>query len=294
MPNRKSGSSRFIAQLAAFLAVIAALAALLLLLRPHDTPATVPENAALSITVLDVGQGDAIVLSSGGQYMLVDAGENGCGGDVINYLKSLGVIRLEAIVGTHPHSDHIGGLDDVLDAIPADKLYLSPRTADTETYEDVLDAAERRGLAAIAPEPGSRFTLGEAELTFLWPPKEYESKEVNDWSLVLKVTAAGHSALLCGDIGEDAERALLDSGAALGCDVLKVAHHGSGTSSSKDFLEAASPAVALISVGAGNDYGHPDKRTLSRLADAGAACYRTDKEGNITVYFGQDGISVDK
>ncbi len=293
MSNRKPGSFRSIAQLTVFLALLAALAAVMLL-RPHSAPAAAPANAALGITVLDVGQGDAIVLSSGGQYMLVDAGENGCGDDVVNYLKSRGVQRLAAVVGTHPHSDHIGGLDDVLDAIPVGKLYLSPRTADTETYEDALDAAARRGLTATAPAPGDKFTLGEAELTFLWPPKEYKSNEVNDWSLVLRVTAAGYSALLCGDIEEDAERALLDSGAALGCDVLKVAHHGSGTSSGKDFLKAVSPEIALISVGAGNDYGHPDKRTLSRLADVGAACYRTDKEGNITVYFTSDGISVEK
>lgn len=293
MSNRKPGSFKSIAQLTAFLALLAALAAVMLL-RPHGTPAAAPANAALGITVLDVGQGDAIVLASGGQYMLVDAGENGRGDDVVKYLGSRGVERLAAVVGTHPHSDHIGGLDDVLDAIPADRLYLSPRTADTETYEDVLDAAARRGLAAVAPKPGDKFTLGEAELTFLWPPKEYDGKEANDWSLVLKVTAAGHSALLCGDISEDAERALQDSGAALGCDVLKVAHHGSSTSSAKDFLKAASPSVALISVGAGNDYGHPDKGTLFRLADVGAVCYRTDKEGNITVYFGQDDITVDK
>jgi beta-lactamase superfamily II metal-dependent hydrolase len=293
MSNRKPGPFRSIAQLTVFLALLAVLA-VVMLLRPHSTPAATPANAVLGITVLDVGQGDAIVLSSGGKTVLVDAGENGCGDDVVKYLKSRGVERLAAVVGTHPHSDHIGGLDEVLDAIPADMLYLSPRTADTETYEDVLDAAAGRGLTAIAPAPGDKFTLGGAEVTFLWPPKEYDGKEVNDWSLVLKVTAAGHGALLCGDIGEDAERALLDSGAVLGCDVLKVAHHGSGSSSNKDFLKAVSPAIVLISVGAGNDYGHPDKRTLSRLADVGAACYRTDKDGNITVYFGQYGITVDK
>lgn len=251
-----------------------------------------PQDYNLRVYVLDVGQGDSILLASGGKFMLVDAGENDKGDTVVADLKNLGVKSLAAVVGTHPHSDHIGGMDTVLKAFPVGALYLSPKTSNTETYEDVLDTAQAKGLSVTVPKPGDKFQLGDAELEFLWPPKGYDSKNENDCSIVILATAGGRKVLLCGDIEKEAEEGLLDLGAPLDCDVLKVAHHGSDTSSTKNFLKAASPQYALISVGLHNDYKHPDKDTLSRLINAGAEIHRTDLEGTITVTIKDGGISV--
>jgi beta-lactamase superfamily II metal-dependent hydrolase len=246
-------------------------------------PSSQPQSYDLRVTMLDVGQGDSILLSSGGQYMLIDAGENDQGDTVVSDLKSYGVDKLAAVVGTHPHSDHIGGLDTVIKAFPVDALYMPRKTANTQTYEDVLDAAAARKLKITVPLPGDKLKLGEAEITFLWPPGGFDSTNENDCSIVIMVKADGFKILLCGDIEKDAENGILSMGEAVGCDVLKVAHHGSDTSSTKDFLKQAMPKVALISVGLHNDYNHPDKSVLKRLSNIGAEVHRTDLNGTITV-----------
>jgi competence protein ComEC len=233
--------------------------------------------------MLDVGQGDSILLSSGGQYMLIDAGENDMGDRVVTDLKNMGVGRLAIVVGTHPHSDHIGGLDDVINAFPVGALYMPRKTANTQVYEDVLDAAKAHGLKINVPKPGDKLTLGEADITFLWPPADFDSDDVNDCSIVIMAEAGGYRALLCGDIEKDAENGILGLGESVGCDVLKVAHHGSDTSSTKDFLKQAEPRIALISVGKNNDYKQPDKNVLKRLSNIGAEVHRTDLNGTITV-----------
>jgi competence protein ComEC len=258
-----------------------------------QTNTTQPQGYDLKVYMLDVGQGDSILLASGGEYMLVDAGENDKGDTVVSDLRRLGVKKLTAAVGTHPHSDHIGGMDTVLKTFPVDTLYLSPKTENTETYEDVLDAADAKGLSVTVPKPGDTMMLGTAELEFLWPAEGYDSKNENNCSVVILVSAGGHKALLCGDIEKEAEKELLDSGLSVDCDMLKVAHHGSDTSSTKAFLKAASPQYAIISVGRNNDYKHPDKDVLGRLINAGAEIHRTDLEGTITVTFENGEITVD-
>lgn len=250
------------------------------------------EGSLLQAVVLDVGQGDSIILISGGHSMLIDAGENDRGDEVVAALRSLGVERLDAVVGTHPHSDHIGGLDTVLRAFPADALYMPAMAANTETYEDVLDAAKHAGVQVTVPRPGDRLSLGQAELTFLWPPEDYDADNANDHSIVLRAEAGGRSLLLCGDLEAGPERALIEGGAAVRCDVLKVAHHGSGTSTTGDFLAAARPDYALISVGRGNEYGHPDGDVVERLEDEGCTVLRTDRDGDITVVVDGEGLHV--
>jgi competence protein ComEC len=246
----------------------------------------------LKVIMLDVGQGDSILLCSGGQYMLVDTGENDQGDTVLADLKALGVKKLAAIVGTHPHSDHIGGMDTVIKAMPVDAVYMSKKTANTETYEDVLDAMADKGLQITVPKPGDKLKFGEAELEFLWPPADFDSDNVNDCSIVIRVTAGGHTVLLCGDIEKKAEKGILELGRNIKCDVLKVAHHGSDTSSTKAFLEQVEPQYALISVGAHNDYKHPDPDVLKRLDNMGAKVHRTDLNGTITVTIAGGKLSV--
>ncbi len=253
---------------------------------------TTHKDYDLQVIMLDVGQGDSILLASGGEYMLVDAGENDKGDLVVSDLQRLGVTKLKAIVGTHPHSDHIGGLDTVIASIPPEAVYMPRRTADTETYEDVLNAVDAAGLTVTMPKPGDSIKFGEADITFLWPPAKYKSDNDNNHSIVMMVSAGGYRVLLCGDMEKTVEKELLDQGLDLDCDVLKVAHHGSDTSSTKAFLKAATPQIALISVGQGNSYKHPDKDILKRLESFGAKIHRTDKEGTVTVTISGGVMSV--
>ncbi len=257
-----------------------------------SSDSTIQGDYELKVVMLDVGQGDSILLASGGEYMLVDAGENDKGELVVGDLQRLGVTRLKAVVGTHPHSDHIGGLDTVIASIPTEAVYMPRRTADTETYEDVLDAVIAAGLTVTVPKPGDTMKLGEADITFLWPPAKYKSDNDNNHSIVMMVSAGGYRFLLCGDMEKAVEKELLDQGLDLDCDVLKVAHHGSDTSSTKAFLKATTPQIALISVGQGNSYKHPDKDVLKRLEGLGTKIHRTDKEGTVTVTISGGAMSI--
>lgn len=236
-------------------------------------------DATLSVRFLDVGQGDSIFLSCKGETMLIDAGEPDQGDAVVSALRALRVERLNYLVGTHPHADHIGGLERVLSEFPVEKILMPRAETDTRTFESLLDAVAEKGLKVTAPEPGTEFDLGEARVEVLGPREIYE--DLNDCSLVLRVTLGRTSFLFTGDMEAGAEEDLLESGANLTARVLKVGHHGSETSSSEPFLDAVAPQYAVISVGEGNSYGHPAPQTLEALSRRGAEVFRTDLDGTI-------------
>jgi beta-lactamase superfamily II metal-dependent hydrolase len=259
---------------------------------PEPTPSdpTVPAGEELQLYMINVGQGDSLLLRCGGQTMLIDAGPNAVADDLVDYLTQLNVTELTYLAATHPHEDHIGGLDAVIDAFDctSGQLLTSGAETTTRTYEDVLDAAQRKGLDITVPRRGDRFALGGAAVTVLGPVAEYD--DLNDMSLVFHVEHGEVSFLLCADMEQGAEADLLAAGTLPRCDVLKAGHHGSSTSTSQELLDAAQPKYALISCGEGNSYGHPHEETLSRLAVAGATIYRTDRNG--TVLIQTDGASV--
>ena len=241
--------------------------------------ATIGLNDELRVSFIDVGQGDSEFIElPNGETMLIDAGTIETGKNVVDYIKSLGYTSINYVVGTHPHEDHIGGLDDVIKTFDIGSIYMPKITADTKTFEDVLDAAESKNLMINTAKSGvSIMNTEDLSIKFLAPTLDsYEN--TNDYSAVVKVVYGETSYLFTGDAEEFSENLITDD---VNADVLKVGHHGSSTSTSTEFLKKVSPSSAVISCGKDNSYGHPHSETLQKLADMGTAVYRTDELGTI-------------
>ena len=243
-----------------------------------STASSAPHSSAVHF--LDVGQGDCALIVSGEDAILIDAGITAMGERVTQYLKEAGISRLTAAIGTHAHEDHIGGMAAVLRAFPTETLYLPGQTAATHSYESMLEAAEDMGTTVRVPSPGQILQLGEnASMTFLSPPTDSVHENINDSSIISLFSQNGTRILFTGDAEEPAERQLLAMRPDLTCDVLKIAHHGSDTSSTDTFLDAAQPSIAVISCGKFNDYGHPHPETISKLSDRGIQIHCTAEQG---------------
>ena len=254
--------------------------------REKESQASTQQGAqeeALTLEILDVGQADAILAYMDGHYMLVDAGNNADGAAIVKYLESIGVDHLDYVIGTHAHEDHIGGTDDVIKAFDVDYIMLSEEPADTATYRSVVAAAEESPAEKLTPRAGNTYTLGQARWQIL--SCETGVKDLNESSIVIKLTYGNTSFLLTGDATANNEQELEMSGYDLNSTVLKVGHHGSAHSTSESFLRAVQPEIAIISVDADSDLGqmyrHPSSTTLTRLDRAGAKTYRTDNDGTV-------------
>lgn len=250
---------------------------------------TIPMDG-LYVHYIDVGQGDSELICCGGEYMLIDAGEPSASDTVVDYLNDHGIEKLEYVVCSHGHADHCGGLDAVVENFDVGTVFTSPYPGDTSSYEIFSDAVSAKGLDMTVPELGESYSLGEARFEFIGPLEEYDN--LNDDSLVMRLEYGDTSFLFTGDMTSKAERDLLEDGANVKCDVLKVGHHGSSGSSSYRFLYEAEPKIAVISCEAGNSYGHPHEEALSRLNDCGAEVCRTDLEGSIIIF--SNGMEVTK
>lgn len=255
---------------------------------PPTSSQNFSENS-MEVHFLDVGQGDSALIRSGEHTMLIDAGENDQGDVVVSYLKDLGIKRLDYVIGTHPHSDHIGGLDTVIRAFDVGTVILPPKEHTTKTFEDVLDAIEEKGLSITKPVVGTKYSLGNASFCIIAPNGDY-GDDLNNWSVGLRITNGDCSFLFTGDAESQAEANMAANGISLKSDVLKLGHHGSSTSSSPLFLDLVDSDYAVITCGIGNSYGHPHKETLEKLEERGIQIFRTDQQGTIIAY--SDGSEI--
>lgn len=237
------------------------------------------EPGTLKVHYIDVGQGDATLITCDGHHMLIDAGGNDKGTYVQDYLQRQGVEHLDYAIGTHPDADHIGGLDVILYKFDTDLVMMPDYEKDTRTYDDVIQTIKNRTQKLKVPEPGQSYKLGNAVFTVVAPNKKYG--DGNNNSIVLVLQNGRNRFLFTGDAELEAEKDILFAGWDIAADVYKVGHHGSACSSSEAFLEAVGASCGVISVGTGNSYGHPDAGTLKRLTENGMQIIRTDEKGTI-------------
>ncbi len=244
------------------------------------------KNNDFSVHFIDVGQGDCTLVLSNNMAMLIDAGENGHETDVINYLRSMKIDKLDYIIATHQHSDHIGGIPEVLEEFDADNIIMprltKEQTPTNSTYKSFLTALQNSDARIISAKPGLKYQLGDAEFEILGPVTD-DCEDINSMSAVTKITYGNNSFLVTGDAEKDEELEIVENGADLDCDVLRVGHHGSSTSSSREFLEAITPEICVISCGANNDYGHPHDKALKRISYQTDEVFRTDICGSIVM-----------
>ena len=234
----------------------------------------------LKIHYINVGQGDSELIQQGDKNMLIDTGTNASTDTLISYLQSQNIKKIDYLVLTHPHEDHIGGADAVINKFDIGTIYMPKVTTTTKTFEDVITAMKNKDLKATAPNPGDTFKLGEANCEILGPINS-NKEDLNTYSIVLKVTLGNNKFLFTGDAQKTNEEDMINKGYDLSADVLKVGHHGSHTSTSEAFLNKVNPKYAVISCGKNNDYGHPHKETMERLQSKNISVYRTDESGNI-------------
>jgi competence protein ComEC len=247
-------------------------------------------DTGLQVHFIDVGQADSTLLIDSGETMLIDAGNNADGRLVVRYLQNLGIDHIDILVGTHPHEDHIGGLDDIIESFSIGKIVMPAKTHNTESFEDVLDAIAGKGMGITIPKVGDVFQIGGSTLTLLAPVRT-DYFNINDHSLVFKLVRSGKRILFAADAETVSEWHMIGNKADLASDILKVGHHGSDTSTNSTFIGLVSPAISIIHVGKANPYAHPSSMVLKRIP---GAIYRTDIEGSIIVGISDTGqITID-
>lgn len=262
--------------------------------RAEDTVGSDIPSGTLEVHFIDVGQADCILIKEPhGKAMLVDSG-NGADKKLIErYLTEQSVTELEYVIFTHPHEDHIGSGDSIVRDYSIKNIIMPDAVHTSMTFQKLISAIDDKGIKPTRPVPGDKYELGDAVFTVLAPSSE-EYDELNNYSVVVKLEYGSTSFLLTGDAEKKSEKEMLsfaeDSGISLKCDVLKVGHHGSSSSSTDSFVSAVSPKYAFITCEKDNDYDHPHKQTLDTIKKYGVTVYRADLDG--TVVFYSDGKSL--
>ncbi len=244
-------------------------------------PDTSKPEGTLEVHYIDVGQGDATLIKCGSHAMLIDGGNNNKGTTVQLYLKKQGVESLDYVIGTHPDADHIGGLDVIVYKYNCDTVIMPDYEKDTKTYQELVDVIHDKNMKITYPVVGEQYAFGEAKFTIIAPNSNSYGGNANDYSVAILLEYGKNRFLFTGDAEEASETEMLSNGIELSADVYKVAHHGSRSASTQEFLNAVRPKYAVISCGEGNSYGHPHAEVLNRLRSMGVEVFRTDEQGSI-------------
>ncbi len=255
-------------------------------------PAPLPTGSGLEVHFIDVGNADAIFIACDGQYMLIDAGLKDTGDRVVGYLMERDIPQLDLVVSTHPDADHIGGMAQVLRTFPVDTFVMSTMEDEfvptTRAYENTIEALIRYDVPVAEAVAGDTYRIGGATVTILGPLRTYE--DTNTQSVVCRLQYGKVRFLFTGDCTKQAEADMIAAGVDLDADFLKVAHHGSKSSSSQAFLNAVSPDYCMITCADDNDYGHPHEQVMRRLVALNIPIYRIDFHG--TVVAASDGKTI--
>lgn len=260
----------------------------------NSSVGTLPDNAKkFYVSVIDVGQGDSILIYADGKSALIDAAEREAADDIIKFIRSKGITHLNYVIATHPHADHIGGMGDVINEFGADKVII-PRLPDnmtpiTKNYERFLTSVKNDVGKLTAAKAGNSYELAIIDgtpvtMTILTPVDGAAYSDLNDYSAAVRLDYGNVSWLLTGDLSEEGEKDLINSGADIDVTAYKAGHHGSSTSSGEAFLARVTPLICVISCGKDNSYGHPHNAALERMGVYTDKIYRTDRLGTITVY----------
>ena len=244
------------------------------------------EGDLLKVSFLDVGQADSILINANNKYMLIDAGNNEDGPLLVQYFKEQNITKFDYLIATHPHEDHIGGMDDIINNFDIEKIYMPDVTTTTKTFLDVLEAIEKKNMTYDVPNINQNFTLGNTLFQVIYTGND--KKNLNNSSIILKATFKNTSYLFTGDATSEVEKKILNKD--IQATVLKVGHHGSKYSTTTDFLNKVNPKYAIISVGKNNSYNHPNQVTINKLEKKNIEIHRTDQEGSI--FLKSDGKTI--
>lgn len=250
----------------------------------------------LEMHTIDVGQGDSILFLQGDKVMLVDCGPRAEGKTVVNYLEELGIEKIDILIATHPHEDHMGGMADVINSFEIGVLYTSDfRDEDVTTtyYMNFLEAVEENNVNWETKNAEDEISFGEADVIVLGPQKD-EYDNANNYSMALMISFGETDIMLTGDAEKQIEQEILDLNYDIECEIFKAAHHGSDTSNTEEFLEEVNPQYIVISAGYENSYNHPMKSIMKRFKSLGATIYRTDESGSIVMTTDGTNIEFDK
>jgi len=260
----------------------------------QDTEEESIVDGDIAVHFIDVGQGNAVLIQQGSQTMLIDAGDNHMSDRVVRYLKNQGIEKVDYLIGTHPHADHIGGMEDVIDGFKIGTIIIPDVAHTTQTFENMLLAVERNDLKLTKPFVGDTYSLGEAKATIV-APNSSGYNNLNDYSVGIRIDFGSRSFLFTGDAERPSEEEMTNNHSilSLDVDVLLIPHHGSNSSSTAAFLEAASAKYGVIQVGEDNRYGHPHPEVLERLNSFDMEIYRNDLHGTVIVTSDGEHIQIE-
>ncbi|MGG7144299.1 ComEC/Rec2 family competence protein [Clostridium nigeriense] len=250
-------------------------------------------TGVLEISYLDVGQGDAAYIKVNDFDILIDAGPKSDSDKLIQQLEEKNIDDFEIVIATHPHEDHIGGMTKIFEKYDVESFYMPKVTNTTKTFENMMKAVSNEGLKANVIKEGTSFELGEGARIDVYSPIQESYDDLNDYSPIMKLTYGDKAFIFTGDAEKVVEEEVVKKYSnELKADVIKFGHHGSSTSSTKEFIEAISPKYGIISCGIDNSYGHPHRETLQIIDDMGIEAYRTDKQGQITITSDGNNIEI--